>query len=297
MTMPSKIVPGCLFDVKVTLGEGPVWIAEEQALYFVDIPASIIHRYHPETETHDTWKAPNRAAFLLPVTDGTFLCGMPDGLYRFDPRDGRFSHDAVVEPGKPGNRLNDGCVDPKGRVWFGSMDDSEQSPTGSIYCVRHTPGGLDISHHDEGYTVSNGPAVSPDGRILYVCDSPEQTIYAFTVTETGDLSQERIFARLDQGYPDGIVTDSEGGLWCCVWGGSRILHFAPDGTLLETIAMPCSNVTKLAFGGEDYRTAFVTTARRGVPEAQLAKEPHAGSIFSFRVEVPGIPQQKFQLAN
>ncbi|MBS1052199.1 SMP-30/gluconolactonase/LRE family protein [Gluconobacter kondonii] len=287
--------PECLLDLHATLGEGPIWIASEKSLYFVDIPEARIHRFTPATEVHESWSAPDRVAFLLPVEDGTFLAGMPDGLRRFDPKNGTFSDHKLVEPEKPGNRLNDGCVDPQGRLWFGTMDDGEEQPSGSIYRVVHERAALNLSHHDEGYTVSNGPAVSPCGKTLYVCDSPEQTIYAFDIQPDGELANERVFARLEQGYPDGIVTDSEGTLWCGVWGGSRVMRFRPDGTALPSIPMPVTNVTKVAFGGDDLKTVFVTTARKGLDAETLTKEPQAGSLFVFRTDVAGAPQQVFRL--
>ncbi|MBS1102650.1 SMP-30/gluconolactonase/LRE family protein [Gluconobacter sp. Dm-62] len=287
--------PECLLDLRATLGEGPVWIASEKSLYFVDILEAKIHRFTPETGAHRTWSAPDRVAFLLPAADGVFLAGMPDGLRRFDPQTGDFSGHTIVEAEKPRNRLNDGCVDPQGRIWFGTMDDGEENPSGSIYRIVHDGEKLDITHHDEGYTVSNGPAVSPCGKVLYVCDSPEQTIYAFDIDANGELANERVFARLDHGYPDGIVTDSEGTVWCGTWGGGRVARFKPDGTELPPIPMPVSNVTKVAFGGDDLRTVFVTTARKGLDAETLAKEPQAGSLFAFRTDVAGAPQQVFRL--
>ena len=287
--------PECLLDLRATLGEGPIWIASEKSLYFVDIPEARIHRFTPATGAHESWSATDRVAFLLPVEDGTFLAGMSDGLRRFDPKNGTFSDHKLVEPEKPGNRLNDGCVDPQGRLWFGTMDDGEEQPSGSIYRVVHEGDALNLSHHDEGYTVSNGPAVSPCGKTLYVCDSPEQTIYAFDIQPDGALANERVFARLEQGYPDGIVTDSEGTLWCGVWGGSRVMRFRPDGTVLPSIPMPVTNVTKVAFGGDDLKTVFVTTARKGLDAETLTKEPQAGSLFVFRTDVAGAPQQVFRL--
>lgn len=295
MTSTPLHQPECILDLRATLGEGPVWIAGEKSLYFVDILEAKIHRFTPSSRDHQTWSAPDRVAFLLPVADGTFLAGMPDGLRRFDPRTGSFSDHTIVEAEKLRNRLNDGCVDPQGHVWFGTMDDGEENPSGSIYRVVHDESGLHITHHDEGYTVSNGPAVSPCGKVLYVCDSPEQTIYAFDIKEDGDLANERVFARLDHGYPDGIVTDSEGTVWCGTWGGGRVARFKPDGTELPPIPMPVTNVTKVAFGGDDLKTVFVTTARKGLEAETLEKEPQAGSLFAFRTDVPGVPQQVFRL--
>lgn len=287
--------PECVLGLKATLGEGPVWIDKEKALYFVDITEKKVHRFHPDTKDLKSWTAPERVVFLLPADDGSFLCGLAKGLYRFDPRSGEFARHALVEPEQPSNRLNDGCVDAQGRVWFGTMDDGEEKPTGAIYCVRQTESGLAVSHHDEGYTVSNGPAVSPDGRQLYVCDSPEQRIYAFDVTEAGELKNERVFAELVDGYPDGVVTDSAGNIWCAVWGGGRVICFSPEGKELRSIPFPCSNVTKVAFGGEGLRTAYVTTAQKGLSREVLAHEPLAGNLFAFSVEVPGLPQREFRL--
>lgn len=292
--------PVCVLALQATLGEGPVWIASEEALYFTDILACRVHRFVPATGALTSWDAPDRVGFLLPVNDregarGGFLAGLPDGLHRFNPVSGVFSPVCAVEPEQPGNRLNDGCVDQKGRIWFGTMDDAESVPSGAIYRVESSrQGALDVTHWDEGYVVSNGPALSPDGKTLYVCNSGQQEIYAFAVSAEGSLAGKRVFATLSQGYPDGIVCDSEGNLWCGVWGGSRIARFRPDGTPLSAIAMPVSNVTKVAFGGSDLRTVFVTTARKGLSAETLSREPLAGDLFAFESDVAGMPQHAFR---
>ncbi|QDH17507.1 SMP-30/gluconolactonase/LRE family protein [Swingsia samuiensis] len=287
--------PECVLDVRATLGEGPVWIGSESALYFVDILGKKVHRFVPDTAEHKSWDAPARVGFMLPVEDGKFLAGLADGLHIFDPHTGEFAPHAQIEPEHPGNRLNDGCVDGLGRLWFGTMDDGEENETGSIYRVIHKRDGLEITKHDEGYVVSNGPAVSPNGDVLYVCDSGEQKVYAFDLDKAGNLSNERLFAQFSDGYPDGVVTDSEGNVWCGTWGGGRVSRFRPDGTPLPSIEMPATNVTKIAFGGDDLKTVFVTTARKGLDAETLAKEPQAGSIFAFRTDVAGNPQHAFRL--
>ncbi|QDH15651.1 SMP-30/gluconolactonase/LRE family protein [Oecophyllibacter saccharovorans] len=287
--------PQCILDLKATLGEGPVWMAAENALYFTDIMGRKVHRFQLGTCKLTTWEAPAPVGFLLPVSSGGFLAGLPDGLHRFDPATGAFAHMCTVEPEQPDNRLNDGCVDEQGRIWFGTMDTAETSPSGAIYRVVARQNELEVSHWDEGYVVSNGPALSPDGKTLYVCNSPHQRIYAFDVDGAGKLSGKRVFATFEKGYPDGLVTDSEGTLWCGTWGGGQITRLRPDGSFLPPIALPVSNVTKVAFGGGDLRTVFVTTARKGLSEEQLAQEPLAGGLFSFQSEVAGLPQQFFQL--
>lgn len=296
--MPVKLEhhkPVCLSEFRAVLGEGPVWIKAENSFYFVDIVSHRIHRYSLTDGSLSGWDAPNRTGFLLPVSDGTFLAGLPDGLHRFDVKKGYFERACVIEPDDEENRLNDGCVDQRGRIWFGTMDDGESRESGSLYRVDHRNGQLDISHWDSGYTVSNGPALSPCGRVLYACDSPRQRIYAFDVAADGRLTGKRIFATFTKGYPDGVVTDSEGNLWCGTWAGGQITRFRPDGTMMDPIALPVANVTKVAFGGDDYRTVFVTTARKGLDPEELAAQPQAGGIFAFRTDVPGNPQHSFVL--
>ncbi|MXV44074.1 SMP-30/gluconolactonase/LRE family protein [Saccharibacter sp. 17.LH.SD] len=287
--------PTCLSDFRALLGEGPVWIAGENSFYFVDILNRSVHRYTLGTGELKSWEMPNRAGFLLPVADGTFLAGLADGLHRFDPKTGYCAHACTVEPEDEGNRLNDGCVDRQGRIWFGTMDDGETRDSGSLYRVEQHGGELEVSHWDSGYTVSNGPALSPCGKLLYACDSPHQRVYVFDVDDKGSLTNKRVFVTFTKGYPDGVTVDSQGNIWCGTWGGAQVTRFRPDGTEMEPIPLPVSNVTKVAFGGEDLRTVFVTTARKGLSEDELTKEPQAGGVFAFRTDIPGQEQHSFRL--
>ncbi|WP_425438295.1 SMP-30/gluconolactonase/LRE family protein [Niveispirillum cyanobacteriorum] len=73
--------------------------------------------------------------------------------------------------------------------------------------------------------------------------------------------------------PDGVVVDAQDHLWVGFWAGGCARRFAPDGTLVTEVRLPCANVTKLALGGPDLRTAYVTTARAGLSAAELAAQP------------------------
>lgn len=288
-------MPRCVLDLKAQLGEGPLWVSDEKSLYFVDILSKKLYRYQPETGLLSNWEAPSRIGFVLPVEDGTFFAGLPDGLHRFNPKTGVFSHACAVEPEHPGNRLNDGCVDRQGRIWFGTMDDGETQESGSIYRVVYHKGALEISHWDGGYIVSNGPALSPCGKKLYACSSPHQLVYVFDVDEKGDLGNKRVFARFSYGYPDGVVVDSAGNLWCGTWGGGQITRFRPDGTELPPIKLPVANVTKIAFGGDDLKTVYITTASKGLSMKDHENQPQAGGLFALRTEIAGQEQHKFRM--
>jgi sugar lactone lactonase YvrE len=279
--------PVCVWNLGCELGEGPVWSPSEQALWFVDIKKSAIHRYDALTGEGHTWATPAPPGFLARLAVGGWLVGLKTGLHRFDPETGQWDLICKVEPDRPGNRLNDGAVDAEGRLWFGSMDDGEVEPTGRLY--RLEPGSAPAPQ-DDGYVITNGPAFSPDRRTLYHTDTLARAIYAFDLDANGRLGPRCLFARIaeDEGYPDGPVVDADGCLWTGLFGGWGLNRYAPSGELLQHVPFPCANVTKAAFGGEDYRTLYATTARKGLTSADLIEQPLAGALFALRVPVRGL---------
>lgn len=279
----------CVAPLGLALGEGALWLERDAfggpAFWCVDILGCRIWRFDPATDTALSWAAPAMPGFVAPLPDGCFVAGLPDGLHRFDPRDGSFSLICTVEADRPGNRLNDAHVDSRGRLWFGSMNLAETAPTGALYLAEGLVAGAPVPRRvDDGYVVTNGPATSPDGAVLYHADSAHQVIYAFDRHDDGRLEGRRVFVRLDQGYPDGLAVDVEGHVWAGIWAGGRVMRFAPDGRVSAVQTIPVDNVTKLAFGGPDRRTAWVTTARKG------SSAPLAGGIFTFPLDVPGLAQ-------
>jgi len=277
--------PECVWPVQAVLGEGPLWW--NGALWFTDIKQRKIHCFDPAGESR-SWDAPSPVGFIAPFGNGHFLAGAKTGLYDFDPAGGAFSLIRDVEPQHPGNRLNDGAVDAKGRLWFGSMDDDESAASGKLY--RLDAGGLAVM--DSGYVITNGPAFSPDGRTLYHTDTLEKIIYAFDTGEDGMLRNKRVFVRIEEGagYPDGPVVDAQGCLWTGLFGGWAARRYSPGGALLQSVKFPVANVTKIAFGGAEFKTVYATTARKGLSSEDLAAQPQAGGLFRFQADVPGLPQ-------
>jgi len=280
----------CTWPIGAESGEGPCWSAREEALWFVDIERQCMHRFHPATGAHRTWPAPSKVSFILPCCDGDFVIGMQGMLGRFAPETGHIESLLTLERDLPHNRLNDACVDPSGRLWFGSMDDRQQDPHGVLY--RWNGKSAPISC-DDGYIISNGPAFSPDGRILYHTDSLSRVIYRFDVGEDGHLSHKKQFIEIarEAGCPDGSTVDVEGYVWVALYGGATVRRYSPDGKLVAAVSLPCPNVAKLAFGGKDLKTAFVTTARNRLAGKGHPVHQHEGGLFCFRVDVPGLPQQ------
>ncbi|MGZ8999102.1 MAG: SMP-30/gluconolactonase/LRE family protein, partial [Allosphingosinicella sp.] len=196
--MSEEIV--CAADVQAQLGEGPVWVEAEQALYWTDIHGRLIHRRAFADGALTRWEAPWRIGSLLPREGGGFISGTDQGLALIDPALGRFHLFANPEADLPTNRFNDGKIDRTGRFWAGTMDDSEKAALGALYRIEPD---LSWTRIDAEYRVCNGPAFSPEGRILYHTDSARQVIYAFDLDESGEATNRRDFARFGpgQGYP------------------------------------------------------------------------------------------------
>lgn len=296
---PSGGEVGLAAGVGAELGEGPVWVQRDAALWFVDIKGRRLHRFEPDSGLQRSWDAPEQPGFVVPVRDGAhsrgkMLAGLKTGLHEFEPQTGKFSFFARVEPHLPDNRLNDATVCPDGTLWFGSMDDLETRPSGSLYRLGSDGRCVPL---DTGYVVTNGPAFCPHAKTFYHTDSCERTVYAFDRDRTGALAQRRVFVRLedDAGYPDGTAVDAEGCVWIALWGGWAVRRYSPAGELLSRIRIPCANVTKIAFGGADYRSAFVTTAWRGLSASQRAEQPLAGDLFRFETDVPGLAPTELRL--
>jgi sugar lactone lactonase YvrE len=282
----------CIADVRAKLGEGPIWVASEQALYWTDIHGRRVHRRAFADGALSDWEAPFRIGSLAPRAGGGFVAGTDRGLAFVDPGRGGFELFADPEPDRPANRFNDGKVDREGRFWAGTMDDSEKEALGALYRLDPDLGWTRI---DDGYRVTNGPAFSPDGRILYHNDSARQVIYAFDLGAGGQASNRRIFARFARadGYPDGMTVDAEGCLWVAFWDGWCLRRISPEGKIVEQMEAPVQRPTSCAFGGPELDHLFVTSARVGLDEAALAAQPQAGGLFVVRPGVKGVVETPF----
>ena len=279
--------PRSVWHLGAELGEGPVWIERERALWFVDIKAQKIHRFDPADGSKRSWDSPEPVGFIFPAQSGGFVAGLQSGLFRFDENSGGFDLVVEVEPDQPDNRLNDGVVDPSGRLWFGTMDNGERARTGAFYCFHDgqlSPTGID------GIAITNGPAASPDGRLLYMVDTLKGTIDCAEIRDGGTLGERRPFVHIPpaEGHPDGPTIDSEGCVWIALYSGWEARRYSPQGELLDRIRFPVANITKIAFGGDDLRLAYATTARLHLDDAEIARQPGIGDLFEFRVDVPGV---------
>lgn len=275
------------WDLGADLGEGPLWDSRDGALWFTDIKQRKVHRFDPRTGEKASWDSPDLVGFVVPARSGGFIAGLGDGLYRFDPSTGEFELVVEVEADRPGNRPNDGVVDCAGRLWFGTMACDERTRSGGFYCFfEGRLGETGIS----GIAITNGPAVSPDGSTLYWVDTLARKLFAAPILGDFELAPSRLVVEIESkgGHPDGPTVDSAGDILIALYGGWAARRYSPGGDLLQTVRFPVANITKLAFGGDDLRTAYATSARHLLAHEDLDKQPLAGGLFEFRVPARGI---------
>jgi sugar lactone lactonase YvrE len=282
-------------DLNAELGECPQWSVEEQALYFVDIKGKALHRFEPVTGEHSTMLMPEEIACFGFRKGGGFIAAFRSGLWLLDASGNRLEKLADNPEDQRSSRFNDGRVDPAGRFLAGTIDEPKDG--GKAHLYRYDRRGLNVLA--SGLLTSNGVAFSPDGRTLYHSDTPTFTVWRYAYDPaTGEATDKTLFVRLeptaaDRGRPDGAAVDAEGCYWTALFEGGRIQRYAPDGRLLAEYPVPARCPTMVAFGGPDLKTLFVTSARTGRSEEELATLPHSGSLFSMPVEVPGRPEYFF----
>jgi sugar lactone lactonase YvrE len=275
-------------------GECPVWSAAEGVLYWCDTFGQLLHRHDPRTGTNESWAMPAATgSFALGSGDRT-LVALRTGLFRFDRRT------AALEPFAPApfdaRRMfwNDGKTDPAGKFWIGPaympLDRRGEGPkTGPLH--RIAPGGEQIAK-TAPVRISNGLAWSPDGRTMYHADTAAWDVWAYDVldAENGVLGERRAFARVEavNGGPDGAATDTDGCYWSAVYGAGKVVRFTPDGRVEREVRLPVPNVTMIAFGGDDLRTAYVTSAAKQFGTAELNADPLWGAVFAFTAPARGV---------
>jgi len=274
----------CVSEVRAVLGEGPLWVPGENSIYWVDIKGKTLHRLCLSDEAHDSWPMPEMLGWIVERQNCKgFIAGFQSGFARLFLDPIRIERICAPEEHLPDNRMNDAAVDRSGCIWAGTMDDRELEATGSLYRLD---GSGQCEIRDSGYAVANGPAFSPDHDLLYHTDTGRRVIYRFRLSENGCLGRREVFITFPEswGWPDGMATDIEGGIWVAHWGGGRLSRFRPDGSLERFVEFPVSQVTSCCFAGPELERMFVTTASIG-----RESEPLAGCLFEVTPGVRGAP--------
>ena len=283
----------CVLDAKAILGEGPVWRSATNDLVWVDIESSKVCCFSPSKGENRSWNVGGKVGLAVPSQKGDLILGMTIGLARLDMQSGDVS--PIIDPEKDyvNNRFNDGKVDPKGRLWAGTMGLDEAPDVGSLYRLNRN---LSIDNLFGNVSISNGMAWSADRKSFYYIDSPTRQIAVFDCDmNSGIVSNRRVAFELPDGmgYPDGMCIDNEGMLWVALWQGWGVGRFNPCGELLCKIEVPVECVTSCCFGGENWDELYITTSSRDLDEAGRIQQPLAGGVFRCKPNISAPPTNLF----
>ena len=289
--------PCCVLDAQAGLAEGPHWWAEKGVFLWVDIEASRVGLFDPVARSNRFLDLPSHVGAVVPMSDGELLVATAQGFVRLHPDSGVVSSLHDPEDDQPGNRFNDGKCDPWGRFWAGTMAYDFSPGAGSLWRLNND---FSCSLQWQELTISNGLAWSLDRRFLYLIDSPTLTVMAFPLTSTGGLADHPtacITIPKDwDALPDGMCIDAEGKLWIALFGGGAVTRWDPqDGRLMQTVELPCRQVTSCCFGGPDLDQLLITTARRGLDAEALGEQPLAGGLFQLKLGIQGCRADHFQI--
>jgi len=282
-----------VIDEKATLGEGPHW--DGHVLYWVDIISKKLHRYNPENHHNETFQLEHYIGAVIPAEDGRLVVGLQNGIHLFDLETKGLTLIDDPEKDLPHNRFNDGKCDPSGRLYIGTMDVSAKKGMGSLYRVDLKG---QLKKIISPVTISNGLAWSPDQKYMYYIDTPTGEVSTYRYDQqTGDIVYKETAVQIPNGMgsPDGMTIDQEGMIWVAHWGGSRVTRWNPhSGKLLDEVHVPASNVTSCTFGGKDLDELYITTARQGLTEEELALNPQAGGLFKVKTKEKGMVGQVYR---
>ena len=287
------MAPECVAPTGCTLGTGPLWSPSEGLLWWVDTRRAKLHRYNPKTGNTRRYDLPIKASALVLRKGGLLLAGDRE-IGWYDPATEAYERLATLDGEPATNCTSDGGLAPDGSFWFGTIDENQKEACGNYY--RFTPEGSIEQLRLPPVLLTHTLRFSPDGRKFYTCDTAEQEILSFDYDrETGGLSGRKVLATTYEfaAFPQGSAIDSEGGIWICLSGGSRIARYLPSGKLDRMIVMAAPKPTNLAFGGPDLKTLFITTSRVGMSFPQLDSRPLSGSLFAVQVNVAGLPAREF----
>ena len=280
------------FNQAMVVGESPLWVPEEQALYWVDIEGFAVHRLQTANGAHTAWKMASEPSTLARNAAGGLVVALRSGFARLDTKNGELTEIIASPFDRATTRFNDGKVDAAGRFWVGTIYEPRDQQAAEMYVLER---GQLRKAWSGGMTTSNGLAFSPDNRTMYHADTPSHRITRFDFdAQTGSFSNQQELRAFSKdktapdygGRPDGAAVDSEGNYWVAMFEGARIIKLSPAGEQLDEIRLPVKCPTMVAFGGADLRTLYITSAGNRKAE-ELAEYPLSGRLLSVRVPVAG----------
>ena len=290
----SKPIP--LWKIKCKLGEGTLWVKDQNSIFFVDIKKKRIFSLNIKTKKKKIFKVNKEIGFIAHFKKQIFILGLQGEIRIQNLKTKKILKSINIEPKIKLNRINDGKTDPKGNLWFGTMDNLERKiEKGSLYKLDKN---LNLKKIDKNYRITNGPAFI-DQFNFYHTDSGKKIIYKIKINKKNEIIKKNIFKKFtfNEGSPDGMTLDKNNNLWVAHYNGACVSVFDSKAKLIHRIQLPAKNITNCAFGGQNNNELFITSATKGMNKAELRKFRYSGFLFSVKTNTKGFVQKKFILSH
>ena len=286
--------PRAIWKAKTILGEGTLWVPSQNSIYFVDIKKKNIFILNTKSKKKKIIKVNKEIGFLSHIKKNVFVLGLKSELRFVNLKSKRIIKSIKIEKDKPLNRINDGKTDFLGRLWFGTMDDSERRiRNGSLYCLDKK---LILHKVDTKYYITNGPAFINKDTFLHT-DSRRKIIFKIKINKNFKIIKKKIFIKFSkkEGSPDGMTIDSKKNIWICHFGGACITVYNLKGKRRDKILLPAKNITNCTFGGVNKNEIFITSALKGMKKNEIKKFNFSGSLFNVKTNVKGVISKSFKI--
>jgi sugar lactone lactonase YvrE len=250
-------------------------------LYFSDIVIGGIFRRSPDGKISHLIPDRSWIGGLAINRDGRLVLSGRGGLILYDPATDEREVLFGELDGEPVGAINDIQPDGHGGLYAGLIDPAAQM------LAEAQPKPLVLLSADrrarrvaEGIKVTNGIALSPDGRTLYQAETVDGVI-AYDRAPGGGLSPGRLVIK--HSYTVGLVVDSLGFVWLASPNSSAVFRYAPDGRFDRRIDIPVKEVASLTFGGADLKDLYVVTG------SAIDKQGYrrTGNVYRMRSDVAG----------
>tara|TARA_B100000686_G_scaffold77306_1_gene83350 strand:- start:1361 stop:2245 length:885 start_codon:yes stop_codon:yes gene_type:complete len=284
--------PECIWKSRTLLGEGTLWVRSLSSIFFVDIKKKKIFILNTKNHKKKIIKVDKEIGFLSHVKKNIFVLGLKGELRIVDLKSKKKIKSIFIEEDKPLNRLNDGKTDPRGRLWFGSMDNLERNiANGSLYCLDNN---FKLSKVDSNYMITNGPAFI-DEKNFFHTDSRKKIIYKIKIDNNLNVKKKKIYKKFSkfEGSPDGMTIDKFKNLWVCHFGGACVSVFNKKGKKIHRIKLPAKNITNCTFGGSKNNDLYITSALKGLKSIDIKKYNLSGCLFKIKTNSKGTISKPF----
>jgi len=284
--------PECIWKSRTLLGEGTLWVRSLSSILFVDIKKKKIFILNTKNHKKKIIKVDKEIGFLSHVKKNIFVLGLKGELRIVDLKSKKKIKSIFIEEDKPLNRLNDGKTDPRGRLWFGSMDNLERNiANGSLYCLDND---FKLTKVDSNYMITNGPAFI-DEKNFFHTDSRKKIIYKIKIDNNLNVKKKKIYKKFSkfEGSPDGMTIDKFKNLWVCHFGGACVSVFNKKGKKIHKIKLPAKNITNCTFGGSKNNDLYITSALKGLKSIDIKKYNLSGCLFKIKTNSKGTISKPF----